>query len=138
MSELKTKPNDGDVGTFLASIRDEAKRRDAERMLALMSAVTKEKPKMWGTSIVGFGRYRYTTSSGREGEWFLTGFSPRKQALTLYIMSGFEGHGALLKRLGPHKTGRSCLYVKRLDDVDTKTLKALVTKSVASLARGRC
>ena len=89
---------------------------------------------MWGEGIVGFGRYHYRYASGREGEWFVAGFAPRKQALTLYIMSGFKGHAALMKRLGKHKTGRSCLYIKRLSDVDAGVLRELVASSVAYVA----
>src|SRR3990167_585987 len=115
MAELKTKRNDRSVTAFLDRIADEGKRRDAYAVLALMRQVTKAKPMMWGDSIVGFGRYRYEYGSGRAGEWFLTGFSPRKQSLTLYIMAGFTGYGDLLRKLGKHGTGGSCLYLKRLD-----------------------
>jgi hypothetical protein len=88
---------------------------------------------MWGTSIVGFGSYHYKGASGREGDWMLTGFSPRKQNLTLYIMPGFEDYDSLMKNLGKHTTGKSCLYIKKLEDVDTKVLKELVTKSVKKM-----
>lgn len=98
-------------------------------MLALMKQVTKSELKMWGSSMVGFGSYHYKYESGREGDWFLAGFSPRKQNLTLYVMAGFENYAELLKKLGKHKTGKSCLYVKRLEDIDMKVLKELLTKS---------
>lgn len=135
MAKLKTRPHDGDVEAFLDGVEDESRRRDAYEILALMKRVTGEDPRMWGPSIVGFGSYRFEYESGREGDWFLAGFSPRKQALTLYIMSGFAEHDALLAKLGEHKTGRSCLYVKRLDDVDTAVLEELVRRSVAHVSK---
>jgi hypothetical protein len=95
-----------------------------------MKQVTKAEPRMWGSSIVGFGSYHYKYESGREGDWFVTGFSPRKQNLTLYIMPGFESYGGLLGKLGKHKTGKSCLYVNTLEDVHLPTLKALIRQSV--------
>jgi hypothetical protein len=99
-------------------------------LLQMMEQVTKEEPKMWGSSIVGFGSYHYKGASGREGDWLLTGFSPRKENLTLYIMGGFDLHQDLLKKLGKHKTSGGCLYIKKLDDVDKKVLKELVAESV--------
>lgn len=145
MAELKTKRNDGSVTAFLNDIADEQRRRDAVAVMALMQQVTKAKPVMWGTSIVGFGEYHYKYASGREGDWFLAGFSPRKQNLTLYIMAGFAEYGDLLRKLGKHSTGGSCLYLKNLDDVHMPTLKKLVSGSVkhtkqtakANAARGR-
>jgi len=130
MAELKTKVNKASVDKFLKSIKDEQKREDCYKILDIMKKAAKAEPKMWGTSIVGFGSYHYKYASGREGEWMLTGFSPRKQNLTLYIMSGFDEYDGLLKKLGKHATGKSCLYIKRLEDVDTKVLKELVAKSV--------
>ncbi len=103
--------------------------------MEIMKKVTKVEPKMWGTSIVGFGTYHYKYASGREGDWFLTGFSPRKQNLTLYTMSGFDEYDSLLKKLGKHATGKSCLYIKKLEDVDMKVLKELVTKSVKHMQK---
>jgi len=129
-TELKTKVNDTSVTKFLEGVTDEGKRNDAFEILKLMKQVTKEEPKMWGASIVGFGSYHYKGASGREGDWMLTGFSPRKQALTLYLMHGFDAHKDLLKKLGKYKTGMGCLYIKTLDDVDRKVLKELVTASV--------
>jgi hypothetical protein len=111
MAELKTKRTDQSVEAFLGSIADEKKRRDAFVILDIMQKATRAKPKMWGSSIVGFGDYHFKYESGREGDWFVAGFSPRKQSLTLYIVPGFEQYGALLKKLGKHKTGKSCLYV---------------------------
>jgi hypothetical protein len=133
MAELKTQPNDGDVERFLATVEDERKRRDCYQIIAIMRAATGAEPKMWGQSMVGFGNYQYTYASGREGNWFLTGFAPRKQNLTLYIMAGFASYDQLLANLGKHKTGKSCLYLKRLDDVDLPTLRELIAQSVAHM-----
>lgn len=129
-AEVKTKVNDASVTKFLNSVTDEQKRNDCFEVLKLMKQITKEEPKMWGTSIVGFGSYHYKGKSGREGDWMLTGFSPRKQNLTLYLMGGFDEHAALLDKLGKFKTGAGCLYIKTLDDVDKKVLKELVQASV--------
>jgi len=129
-TELKTKVNDASVTKFLEGVADEQKRNESFEILKLMKQVTKEEPKMWGASIVGFGSYHYKGASGREGDWMLTGFSPRKQALTLYLMHGFDAHKDLLKKLGKYETGMGCLYIKTLDDVDRKVLKELVTASV--------
>ena len=129
--ELKTKVNAASVEGFLNSVADEQKREDCFEILRLMKEVTKEDPKMWGSSIVGFGSYHYKGASGREGDWMLTGFSPRKDNLTLYIMGGFDVHQDLLKKLGKHKTSHGgCLYIKKLDDVDKDVLKELVAESV--------
>lgn len=130
MSELKTKRNEQSVEGFLNSIPDETKRRDCFALKELMEDITASPAVMWGDSIVGFGSYCYRYASGREGEWFLTGFSPRKQNLTLYIMSGFSGYDGLLEDLGKYKTGKSCLYIKRMDDVHLDTLRELVKRSV--------
>lgn len=130
MAELKTKLSDASVEVFLDGIADEAKRRDSYAILAMMQEVTGVEAKMWGDSIVGFGSYHYKYASGREADWPLVGFSPRKQNLTLYIMSGFEQYDELLQRLGKHSTGKACLYVKRLADVDPAVLRELVKLSV--------
>lgn len=135
MAELKTKPNDRSVDRFLKSIDDDHKRRDAVALVDLMRQVTQEEPRMWGSSIVGFGSYHYRYASGREGDWFLVGFSPRKQNLTLYIMSGFEQYDELLKSLGKYTTGKACLYVKRLEDVHLPTLRKLVRQSVKHMRK---
>lgn len=135
MAELKTKQTNQSVREFLDGIADEQKRRDCLAVLELMEEATRAEPKMWGESIVGFGSYHYKYESGREGDWFLTGFSPRKQSLTLYVMAGFERYDALLKKLGKHKTGKSCLYVNRLDDIDLATLKELIRQSVEHVAK---
>ena len=130
MSELKTQKNDASVEEFLNSVENERRREDGFKILELMTEVTGEEAAMWGSSIVGFGEYSYKYASGREGEWMLVGFSPRKQNLTLYIMSGFDEYDDLLSKLGKHRTGKSCLYIKKLEDVDMKTLEKLVRKSV--------
>ena len=130
MAELKTKQTDESVTEFLNGVPDEKKRQDSFAILELMTEVTGAEPRMWGESIVGFGSYHYRYASGREGDWFVTGFSPRKQNLTLYIMAGFDNYEQLLQNLGKHKTGKSCLYIKRLEDVDLDTLRELVSQSV--------
>ncbi len=132
-AELKTKPTRADVDKFLNSIKDEKKREDSFKILKMMKQITKEEPKMWGSSIVGFGDYHYRYASGREGDWFLTGFSPRKQSLTLYMMSYLEKYEKILKRLGKYKSGKGCLYIKKLEDVDMKVLKELITASIRRL-----
>ena len=129
-AELKTKVNKASVEGFLNKVKDEAIRNDCFEILKIMKQVTKEEPRMWGSSIVGFGSYHYKGKSGREGDWMLTGFSPRKQNLTLYLMGGFDEQKDLLKKLGKHKTSVGCLYIKKLGDVDKKVLKTLVTASV--------
>ena len=130
MAELKTKQTDESVTEFLNGVPDEKKRQDSFAILELMTEVTGAEPRMWGDSIVGFGSYHYRYASGREGDWFVTGFSPRKQNLTLYIMAGFDNYGQLLQNLGKYKTGKSCLYIKRLEDVDLDTLRELVSQSL--------
>ena len=134
MAELKTKPTGASVKTFLKGVEPERRRRDADVVLHLMTRVTGEKPVMWGPSIVGFGAYRYTTGSGHKGEFFRTGFSPRKQALTVYIMPGFEDYPDLMKRLGKYKTSRSCLYINKLEDVDLTVLEDLVRQSLTTMS----
>lgn len=129
-TELKTKKNEASVEGFLDSVADEQVRKDCYEILKIMRQVTKEEPKMWGATIVGFGSYHYKGASGREGDWMLTGFSPRKQNLTLYLMGGFDVEKDLLKKLGKFKTSVGCLYIKKLEDVDKKVLKELVTSSV--------
>jgi hypothetical protein len=133
MAELKTKKNDASVQAYIDAIEDEDRRADCETVMALMSEVTGEEPAMWGDSIVGFGSYHYRYDSGREGDWLLTGFSSRKQNLTLYIMSGFSRFDELMGRLGKFKTGKSCLYLKRFEDIDADVLRVLIGESVAHL-----
>ncbi|MBK8780399.1 MAG: DUF1801 domain-containing protein [Anaerolineales bacterium] len=134
-AELKTKVNEASVESFLNSVKDEQARADCFEILKIMKQVTKEEPKMWGSSIVGFGSYHYKGASGREGDWMLTGFSPRKQNLTLYLMGGFDAHADLLKKLGKHKTSVGCLYIKKLEDVDKKVLKELVVETVKTMKK---
>lgn len=130
MAELKTKVNDASVKDFLNTIPEEIKRKDSFALLEIFEKITGEKAKMWGTSIVGFGKYHYKSErSSQEGDWPLTGFSPRKQSLTLYIMPGFEGVDAFLEKLGKHSTSKACLYIKRLSDIDENVLKKLIEKS---------
>ncbi len=136
MAELKTKLNDASVEAFLNSVADERKRGDAFTILAMMQEISSEEPRMWGDAIVGFGSYHYKYASGREGDWFVIGFSPRKQNLTLYFMSGLEHQGELLQKLGKHSTGKGCLYIKRLDDVDLPTLKQMIARAVAHYRSG--
>lgn len=133
MSELKTKAAKASVDKFLRSIKDEQMRADCIRIAELMQKVTKAEPKMWGASIVGFGDYHYKYASGREGDWFLSGFSPRKQAITLYLMSGFDEFADPLAKLGKYSTGKGCLYLKRLADGDIKVLKELIARSVKKM-----
>jgi hypothetical protein len=133
MADNKTKPTKLSVSAFIDGLTDRARRADAKALVKLMQNATGEKPKMWGTSIIGFGSYHYKYDSEREGDMPLIGFSPRKAATVLYIMSGLSNSGALLARLGKHTTGKGCLYIKTLADVDHEVLEALVVKSVASM-----
>lgn len=133
MAELKTQRNDGDVEAFLNSVENEKRREDSFAVLDLMKRVTGLEPEMWGDSIVGFGSCHYKYASGREGTWFQAGFSPRKQALTLYMMAGTGKHQDLYGRLGTYTTGKSCLYIKKLEDVDMDVLQELVAASVATI-----
>ena len=130
MEELKTKVSKASVEKFLNSVKDEQKRKDSYKILEMMKKITKEEPKMWGPSIVGFGSYHYKYVSGHEGDMCIAGFSPRKEALTIYILPGFEKYDSLMKKLGKYKTGKSCLYIKKLADVDIKVLKELISESV--------
>ena len=133
MAELKTKVTKASVDKFLEGIRDEKKRADCYQILKIMKKATKAEPKMWGPSIIGFGDYRYKYPSGRENDWFITGFSPRVQNLTLYMTGGFDT-GAL-KKLGKCKTGKGCLYINKMEDIDPKVLSELITKSVQKLSK---
>jgi uncharacterized protein YdhG (YjbR/CyaY superfamily) len=135
VAELKTKRNKGDVQTYLNSVENEVKRQDSFTIMELMKEVTGEEPEMWGDSIVGYGTYHYKYASGREGDWFLTGFAPRKQNLTLYIMAGFDQYDKLLGDLGKYKTGKSCLYINKLEDVDQDVLRELVRQSVEHMKK---
>ena len=133
MAELKTKKNTKSVDKFLKSVEDENKRKDCYSVIEIMRKITKSEPSMWGTSIVGFGSYHYKYTSGHEGDMCITGFSPRKQSLTIYIMAGFKRYPELMKKLGKYKTGSACLYIKKLSDVDVTVLKELIKVSVKYL-----
>lgn len=136
MAELKTKPTDVAVSDYIEGIENENRKSDCKEISAMMSEITGDEGKMWGASIAGYGSYKYKYASGHEGEWMLTGFSSRKQSLSIYIMSGFKKHNELVKKLGKFKTGKSCLYVNRLDDIDREVLRELITESVHHLANG--
>jgi len=131
VAELKTKRNDGDVEAFLNSVEHDKRREDSFVVLDLMRRVTGLEPEMWGGSIVGFGSYHYKYASGREGDWFKAGFAPRKQALTLYMMAGTSKNQDLYGKLGKYTTGKGCLYIKKLEDIDLGVLEQLVAASAA-------
>ena len=133
MAELKTKPTKQSVTEFLNRISDPERRADCLAIAKIMEELTGAQPQMWGSSIVGFGSYHYKYASGREGDWPLTGFSSRKQDVTLYLMMGFDKYETLMNQLGKHKTGKSCLYIKRLSDVHVPTLKKLLAASLKDL-----
>lgn len=135
-AELKTKETKASVDAFIDE-QPEAVAADCRTLIQLMKKATGEEARMWGTSLVGFGRYHYKGASGREGEWLITGFSPRKTNLSIYIIMGFEKEAALMKKLGKHTTGKGCLYVKRLADVDMKLLEELIGKNVEAMAKTR-
>ena len=133
MAELKTKQNDQDVAAFLDGVADETRRQDCLTVAKIMKKITRSEPRMWGDSIVGYGTYHYKYKSGREGDWFLTGFSPRKQNLTLYLMCDIAVNQKLLDKLGRHKIGKSCLYIKTLEHIDMSVLTELIKQSVEYL-----
>jgi hypothetical protein len=130
MAENKTQPTTASVTAFINAIEDPEQKKDARKVAGMMRKATGKRPKMWGPSMVGYGSYHYRYASGREGDFMITGFSPRKQALTLYIMPGYGKFDALMKNLGKFKTGKACLYIKRLSDVDEDVLQNLINKSV--------
>ena len=133
MAENKTQPTTKSVPEFLEQIEDPKRRADCIAVAGLMEKLSGSKPKMWGDSIVGFGDYHYKSASGREGDWFLTGFSPRKQNLTLYIMGYLEYYPDHLEKLGKFKNGKGCLYIKKLEDIDMEVLETLITTSIVHL-----
>ena len=133
MAKLKTLRTEASVEGFLSKLPEKSRRRDCRTLLEILQRATKAEPKMWGASMVGFGSYHYTYASGHSGDSFLTGFAPRKQDLTLYIMPGFDRYAALMSKLGKHKIGKSCLYIKQLADVDLAVLEALVSASVKQM-----
>ncbi|MEP6920442.1 MAG: DUF1801 domain-containing protein [bacterium] len=134
VAEAKTKRTENSVADFISRVTDEQRRKDCLAVVKIMKEATGKEPKMWGRSIVGFGSYTYRYQSGREGEWPIIGFSPRKSDLTLYIMPGVETFAPLLAKLGKHKTGKSCLYIKKLDDVDLTVLKKMIGQSVKKMS----
>ena len=133
--ERKTQENDASVEAFLNGIAHDGRREDCKTVNDIMRRLTGWEPKMWGDSMVGFGRYHYKYASGREGDWPITGLSPGKRNLSLYIMPGFDNYGEMLSRLGKHRTGKSCLYVNRLRDVDLNVLEEIIRQSVADMRR---
>ena len=135
MAELKTRPNDGDVEAFLASVENEKRREDTRTVMEMLGRLTGEDPVMWGGSIIGFGTYDYEYASGRTGSWPRIGCSPRKQSLTIYIMPGFDRYEEIMANLGKYKTGKSCLYVNRLEDIDLQVLEELAEESLAYMDR---
>jgi hypothetical protein len=137
VAELKTKKTKASVAAFLSKVPDKQRREDCFTVLELMKQATGVEPKMWGGSIVGFGSYKYRYESGREGEWPIIGFSPRKGDLTLYIIRGFSEFESLMAKLGKYKIGKSCLYIKKLDDVELPVLRKLISKSVEKMAPQR-
>jgi len=132
MAELKTKPTDSDVEAFIASIEDEQVRADCRELARLMHEATGDEPVMWGSSIVGYGTVHYRYASGREGDWFKVGFAPRKRTLTLYLTDGVDAHAEPLSRLGPHSTGKGCLYIRRISDVDVDVLREVIDAAATS------
>jgi len=133
MAANKTIANDTSVNAFIDTVEDERKRADSHELIELMRTITGHEPKLWGSSLVGFDSYHYRYASGREGDFFITGFSPRKAALAIYIMPGFDDYAEQLQRLGPHKTGKSCLYVKNLDAIDRDVLGEIIRDSVSAM-----
>ena len=133
MAELKTKPTVASVNAFLAKVAGKDRRGDCKTILQMMKKVSRKEPKMWGSSMVGFGEYHYKYASGHEGDCFVIGFAPRKQDLTLYFMGGLDRHKSLLKKLGKHRTGKACLYIKKLADVDLDVLDEMLRDSVQAM-----
>lgn len=135
MSSNKTTETDASVEDFINAVDNDQKRKDSRELIALMRKITGAEPRMWGAGLVGFDQYHYKYASGREGDFFITGFSPRKSALAVYIMPGFEDYGDKMARLGPHKTGKSCLYLKSLDVVDRGVLEEIIRDSVETMRK---
>ena len=133
MAEPKTKPTKASVKEFLNQITNKERRDDCFAVAKIMEEITGDKPKMWGPSIVGFGTYHYKYASGREGDWPVAAFSPRKGDLTLYLTPGFDKQTEMMQKLGTHSCGKSCLYIKRLSDIHMPTLKKLIKKSIKDL-----
>lgn len=133
MAAPKTRVNDASVDDFLAGVKNLRRREDARTVVKLMERLSGHPAKMWGTSIIGFNTYHYKYASGREGDWMISGVSPRKAALTIYLMAGFNQYPELMEKLGKYKTGSSCLYINKLDDVDVEVLESLITRSIADM-----
>ncbi len=133
MAELKTKPTKQSVTAFIKTVEPERRRADAKVLMQIMRRVTGNRPVMWGTSIIGYGKYHYVNESGREGDWMVTGFSPRKSAMTVYLMTGFSKKQKLLARLGKHRTSVSCLYINKLEDIDLNVLEEMIAQDVADM-----
>ncbi len=133
MAELKTKVNNTNVLSFIGSLGNETRKADSLTMLSIMRKITGKKPKMWGTNMIGFGEYHYKYESGHEGDWFVTGFSPRKQNLVIYIMPGFSGYTKLMNDLGKHKTGKSCLYINNIVNIKIKVLEKIIKQSIKDM-----
>ncbi|HTU11665.1 MAG TPA: DUF1801 domain-containing protein [Allosphingosinicella sp.] len=133
MAENKTKPTGDDVSAFLAAIPDPTQRADAQLLAAMMARVTGEAPRVWDNKMIGFGTYSYKTGAGHKGQWIRTGFAVRKGTLTIHLMDGVKTHEAALARLGPYRNGVSCLYIKRLADVDEAVLEGVVAASHAAM-----
>ena len=138
MTTLKTTPNNRNVQAFINTISKDTRRRDCSTLLQLFEQVTKQQAVMWGEKIIGFGSYHYKYTSGREGDWLLTGFAPGKQQLSIYIMNGFDTYQALLQKLGKHRTGKSCLYINKLADIDIAILEQILQRSVADMRSRYC
>jgi hypothetical protein len=137
MAELKTKSTTASVSRFIDGVTDPDRRKDCRTILGMMKKATGAQPRMWGSSVVGFGKYHYRYDSGRESDWFVIGFAPRKQNLTLYLMTGLDSHSALLRKLGKHRIGKGCLYINQLSDVDLPTLRELIARSVSGTLMGQ-
>lgn len=135
MAELKTKRTNSSVKAFIDKLPDENYRKDCQALVRMMKEASKAEPKMWGPSIIGFGDYRYKYASGRENDWFVIGFSPRKLDLTLYLMTGFAQYDTLMAKLGKHKTSKHCIHIKRLSDIDPAVLQKLISTSVKDLKK---
>ncbi len=133
MAELKTQKNDGDVSAYIESVDDETKQEDCFELVEMLERLTGDPATMWGDSIIGFGEYSYQTRDGKKHTWFKVGFSPRKQDLTIYVMTGFDKYGEYLSKLGKHRTGVSCLYIKKLGDIDREALESLIGESLLAI-----
>lgn len=135
MTENKTKPENASAAAFIKNVEDPQKRKDCQELMKIMHRITGKPSKMWGSSMVGYGTYHYKYDSGREGDYFVVRFSPRKQNVTIYVMPGFDRYSALMKKLGKYKLGRSCLYVKKLNDINRNILETLLARSVKDMRR---